>query len=411
MTTSAGPQFTSLKNTGIVVNSLPGIPAIISGFTFEGTSFISIVDGAEPVIQNNLFKNTIYGYEYIIRSQSSHPIIRENLFVNNLARNQCVFIYSGRCDILDNTFVNNRGGILSETKLTKAFNNIVVNSTSFGLKGNFGPADYNLVYNCSPNFDVVEGLGVHNFSVDPMFISIDSAHFELYPESPGVDAGNPSPEYNDPDGSRNDIGAFPAADLTLRAFDLILPANTPAVALDNRTPTFAWDSTDDGYQYSLTSYSLYLSVDSLFEFVNINENLTENSFTPSNPLAWGTRYWWKVRAQHQFNRERWSEQVFSFRTMTLGDANGNARVDVSDIVFIVNFIFAHGAAPMPLIAGDVNCDAKINIGDAVYLVNYVFISGPPPCDGFTTMAPTIQFWPEDGTRYQETDSVSESDSQ
>ncbi|MBK7091323.1 MAG: dockerin type I repeat-containing protein [bacterium] len=192
---------------------------------------------------------------------------------------------------------------------------------------------------------------------------------------------------------------------------MILPANTPVVALDSRTPTFAWDSTDDGYQYSVTSYSLYLSVDSLFEFVNINESLTENSFTPSNPLAWGTRYWWKVRAQHQFNRERWSEQVFSFRTMTLGDANGNARVDVSDIVFIVSFIFAHGAAPMPLIAGDVNCDAKINIGDAVYLVNYVFISGPPPCDGFTTMAPTIQFWPEDGTRYQETDSVSESDSQ
>ncbi|MBK7091322.1 MAG: hypothetical protein IPH59_06315 [bacterium] len=218
LTTSAGPQFTSLKNTGIVVNSLPGIPAIISGFTFEGTSFISIVDGAEPVIQNNLFKNTIYGYEYIIRSQSSHPIIRENLFVNNLARNQCVFIFSGRCDILDNTFVNNRGGILSETKLTKAYNNIVVNSTSFGLKGNFGPADYNLVYNCSPNFDVVEGLGVHNFSVDPMFISIDSAHFELYPESPGVDAGNPSSEFNDPDGSRNDIGAFPAADLTLESF-------------------------------------------------------------------------------------------------------------------------------------------------------------------------------------------------
>ncbi len=241
-----------------------------------------------------------------------------------------------------------------------------------------------------------------------LFILSDSARFELYPNSPCVNGGNPSPEYNDPDGSRNDIGAFPAADLTLEAFDLFLPTNTPAVALDNRTPTFVWNSTDDGYPYSTTSYSLYLANDSLFAFVNINDSLTENSFVLANPLAWGTRYWWKVRAQHQFNRERWSEQVFSFRTMTLGDPDGNARIDVSDIVFIVNFIFAHGPAPVPLIAGDINCDAKINIGDAVYLVNYVFLSGPPPCDGFTTMAPTIQFGPGDNSNYLESDSAPES---
>ncbi len=408
LTTFAGAEHTILRNTGILINSTPGLPAAISGFTMDGTSYISIIDGAQPVIQNNHFKNTINVYDFIIRSYNSHPIIRENLFVNNLTRYQCVIIYSGHSEIHDNTFFNNRGGILSETKLTRAFNNIVVNSTSSGLKGNFGPADYNLVYNCSPNFDVVEGLGAHNLSVDPMFISIDSAHFELYPESPGVDAGNPSPEYNDPDGSRNDIGAFPAADLTLEAFDLFLPTNTPEVALDNRTPTFVWNSTDDGYPYSTTSYSLYLANDSLFTFVNINDSLTENSFVLANPLAWGTRYWWKVRAQHQFNRERWSEQVFSFRTMTLGDPDGNARIDVSDIVFIVNFIFAHGPAPVPLIAGDINCDAKINIGDAVYLVNYVFLSGPPPCDGFTTMAPTIQFGPGDNSNYLESDSAPES---
>ncbi len=42
--------------------------------------------------------------------------------------------------------------------------------------------------------------------MDPLFISEDDLHlFEL---SPCINSGNPSPEFNDPDGSRNDQGAY-----------------------------------------------------------------------------------------------------------------------------------------------------------------------------------------------------------
>jgi hypothetical protein len=61
-----------------------------------------------------------------------------------------------------------------------------------------------------------------------------------------------------------------------------------------------------------------------------------------------------------------------------GDANGDGVINVSDVVYLINYLFISGPAPVPLEAGDVNCDGMINVSDVVYLINYLFISGPPP---------------------------------
>lgn len=62
-----------------------------------------------------------------------------------------------------------------------------------------------------------------------------------------------------------------------------------------------------------------------------------------------------------------------------GDADGNGVVNLTDVVYLVNYIFVDGPAPNPIEAGNVNCDNKTNITDAVYLINYVFFDGPTPC--------------------------------
>lgn len=67
------------------------------------------------------------------------------------------------------------------------------------------------------------------------------------------------------------------------------------------------------------------------------------------------------------------------RTHTCGDADGSGEVNLVDIVYHVNWIFAGGPAPIDEAAGDCNCDCRPNIGDAVYLVNYLYLSGPAPC--------------------------------
>jgi hypothetical protein len=65
-----------------------------------------------------------------------------------------------------------------------------------------------------------------------------------------------------------------------------------------------------------------------------------------------------------------------------GDANGDGSIDISDVVFLIGYIFSGGSAPVPLAAADANCDLYVDISDAVYLISYIFSGGAPPCAGF-----------------------------
>jgi hypothetical protein len=62
-----------------------------------------------------------------------------------------------------------------------------------------------------------------------------------------------------------------------------------------------------------------------------------------------------------------------------GDANGDLTVNIADMTYMVNYLFAGGAEPTPIDAGDVNCDGTVNISDMTYMVNYLFGGGPIPC--------------------------------
>jgi hypothetical protein len=72
-------------------------------------------------------------------------------------------------------------------------------------------------------------------------------------------------------------------------------------------------------------------------------------------------------------------------TEACGDANGSGgdpAVDIDDVVYLINYIFAGDPAPEPLEAGDANCsggDVPVDIDDVVYLINYIFSGGPEPC--------------------------------
>ena len=63
-----------------------------------------------------------------------------------------------------------------------------------------------------------------------------------------------------------------------------------------------------------------------------------------------------------------------------GDADHDGIVNVSDVVYLISYLFKRGPVPIPgTIVGDANCDGKVTIADAVYLVSYLFKFGPAPC--------------------------------
>jgi hypothetical protein len=65
-------------------------------------------------------------------------------------------------------------------------------------------------------------------------------------------------------------------------------------------------------------------------------------------------------------------------TFIRGDANGDGVIDISDVVYLLNYLFVHGPAPVPLEAGDATCDGVVDASDVVYLIKYLFVNGPPP---------------------------------
>lgn len=64
-----------------------------------------------------------------------------------------------------------------------------------------------------------------------------------------------------------------------------------------------------------------------------------------------------------------------------GDPNDDGKVSVSDVVYLINYLFKGGSPPNCnpyTLCADVNSDTKISVSDVVYLINYLFRGGPLP---------------------------------
>jgi hypothetical protein len=95
-----------------------------------------------------------------------------------------IFFEGGSVRIINNILWENRDDLFAAT----------FTSSSRPDHSNMGDAD----------FQGVNG----NISVDPMFADPVGGDFRLKANSPCLDTGNPDPIFNDPDGSRNDMGAY-----------------------------------------------------------------------------------------------------------------------------------------------------------------------------------------------------------
>jgi hypothetical protein len=171
---------------------------------------------------------------------------------------------------------------------------------------------------------------------------------------------------------------------------LISPADDTLIC--DSTPTFEWSPTT----YSLKSstfkneiifsapvrFTLQYSLDSEFTTqVTAVDSLVDNFYTvpDSQALNPDTSYYWRVKAfDLAGNSSDFQYDPFRFSLFIRGDANDDGKIDVSDAIYLVNYLFIDGPEPSPFQAGDANSDEVVDIADVVYLINYLFIDGPPP---------------------------------
>jgi hypothetical protein len=62
------------------------------------------------------------------------------------------------------------------------------------------------------------------------------------------------------------------------------------------------------------------------------------------------------------------------------DYDGGDAIDISDLVFLVDYMFS-GGPPSPCFEeADMDASGGIDISDLVWLVDYMFSGGPPPVE-------------------------------
>ena len=76
--------------------------------------------------------------------------------------------------------------------------------------------------------------------------------------------------------------------------------------------------------------------------------------------------------------DRCAQYFFDPNYIPYGDVNRDGVVGISDIVYLINFLYNGGPPPIPREVADVNRDGIINLGDVVFLINYMYKNGPPP---------------------------------
>lgn len=91
-------------------------------------------------------------------------------------------------------------------------NNIITGSVAYGIWVNDYPSVATVSYNCvfgNPHDFLNVTMGPGNIALDPQFAAPGVRDYRLQATSPCINTGDPSPVFNDPDGSRNDMGALP----------------------------------------------------------------------------------------------------------------------------------------------------------------------------------------------------------
>lgn len=171
-------------------------------------------------------------------------------------------------------------------------------------------------------------------------------------------------------------------------FSLISPTDNDTM---NVPVVLEWEGNGDPDTGDTVRYCVYYSTDGDFSTADSSCcGSTEPACTVSGLLC-DTTYYWKVKAYDQWWAHRWSDESWSFYTMSAeqfirGDADGSGALTLGDGLWCFRCQFVPGWQDSCNCddATDADDNGAISIGDCLRILRKQFVPGwqdsiPPPC--------------------------------
>ncbi|TES92885.1 MAG: T9SS type A sorting domain-containing protein [Candidatus Cloacimonadota bacterium] len=385
----------------------------LQGFTITGANYAGMPGGggifcntgASPEICNNRIEGNSTG---IATWNGATPFLHNNVVIDNTYTGVSI---SSKPTVINNTIANNNNGIYDSGGYQPVvMNNIVTGNSNKGMGcvNSSVPTDfsYNDVwgngqnyYNCSP--------GPGDISANPLFVDEPNGDYHLQPGSPCIDSGNPDPAYNDPDGSRNDMGAYggPGAASNLPQVTLTIPSQNELNILYNTdvSAVFNMDmnpSTFTSLTFKLNGhlagiYSGIVNYDSAAKIVSINPDnnlrcgeLVTATLTKGIQSLLGDSlegYIWQFTAMVEGGSGFYLLPTYyavdlAPNSAVTGDFNSNGNLDIAvvnvnsnnvsillgngDGTFSSAINYSTGTSPYSICTGDFNSDGNLDLAVA-----------------------------------------------
>ncbi|MDD3375086.1 MAG: C25 family cysteine peptidase [Candidatus Omnitrophica bacterium] len=260
-----------------------GASVSLEGITFDGRYATGSAVYINPTFMNtndeknlfvrNIFKNwddNAFMIDCdILHSVNPKYILNNNIFTKNyrairiqVPEEQTYRKSSAAVHLINNTIFNNENNLHIVTSYDNElhlnliiFNNIFYDTGVTSGSGNFPNnmslhAYYNDV-NDSVLWEIFQlGTILGNISENPEFMDPEKEDFHLKPISLCINAGHTHNQYYDPDGSRNDMGAYGGPKSIIRPIRIINPVHEETIIADIENPipiNIQWNA------YKLTS--------------------------------------------------------------------------------------------------------------------------------------------------------------
>lgn len=176
---------------------------ILDNNTFVLGSYLGIITvyNCSPTIRSNVIaKSNLNGIK--LTNTSPSPTIINNTIYDHSEDGIYIGVASPD-SIINNIISQNTGYGIRETGTNSDPGKVWYNLLNLGLYFDEGTTDYYTANTLNAGVPECE----NNIDADQLFVDKINDDYNLSISSPAIDAGDPDPQFNDPDDSRNDIGA------------------------------------------------------------------------------------------------------------------------------------------------------------------------------------------------------------